>query len=427
MLYKVLLLFITIKSILTELFHGPYHPTRDILKMHLNSSPEKAFKIWHYLHKRDYEIDSDIGKKKFEIFKKNFEIINKHNSKTERSYTLALNHFADMTLGEFHQKYLFKNKEYFHSIVDSNSPNNINRMNIINKNKDNKNLNKEEFYSLFWNLPDDEEENIKSNNNNQHLKFLDSNINLQSEEGNLHALKNNGYKKNTTEYISINWILQGSLNKYVEDQGECGSCWAFSAVQSIQAAYTIKTGKIEKFSKQQLVDCDMKSSACNGGFPHYAMKYIKKNGLMKEQDYPYKENMTETYTKNCIFDKINENKDKNILQIKDFEYCFDKEKCKNDEDFFEMLKKGPVSAVVDASEEFMLYDEGIYDKPCSEKNHAILVVGYHRKSNENEDSYWIVKNSWGYLWGDHGYIKIKHSNNYNSCLLNQYYLRPILE
>ena len=94
----------------------------------------------------------------------------------------------------------------------------------------------------------------------------------------------------------------------------------------------------------------------------------------------------------------------------------------NDESLFEVLKRGPVSAVVDASEEFMLYDEGIFDKPCKQPNHAILLTGFYLR--ENEQNYWVVKNSWGPVWGDNGFIKIKQSKDYNSCMLNTYYVRP---
>jgi len=405
---------------LSELFHGPLHPIKLILKSKMDSSVEEAFKTWHYLHKRDYGLNSEEGKIRFENFKKNFNIINKHNIKEVKSYSLGLNNFADMTLGEFHEKYLFNNKIFFHNnIKRQNKENTFTKSNNNNHQIDSK----EKFFNLFWNTPDeDEEEFTTSNIKSRSLKFLESN-NVK--------INNKDTNNSTTSYKSVNWILQSYINQYVEDQEGCGSCWAFSAVQSIQAAYAIKTNKLEKFSKQQLVDCDEKSDGCNGGFPHYAMEYIKKNGILKEKDYPYKENMTEKYKKNCILKKIisdgeNNHNNKEVLKIKDFEFC-DNEECRNDQDLFNMLERGPLSAVVDASEEFMLYENGVYDKPCKEQNHAILIVGFHRAEKDGEQSYWIVKNSWGFLWGDHGYIRIKQSNDYNSCLLNQYYLRPILE
>lgn len=404
----------------------------------MDSPAEEAFKVWHFLHKRDYKINSEEGKTRFQNFKKNFEIIKNHNSKTEKkSYSLGLNNFADLTVGEFHKKFLFNNKVFFHQNLKSSSVNNNNYNNAENqlksqkKQKESENTIKikseKEFFNLFWNTTDEEDEAfLKPTNeniqNNKSLNFLESTSTSSSKKTDY----NNN--KNFSEYKTLNWILQGSMNQYVEQQGECGSCWAFSAAQAVQAAYSIKTGFSKRFSKQQLVDCDTLSDACNGGFPHYAMDYIQKNGILSEEDYPYKLDMTETYQKNCVFEKIEvDKKVEKPVKIKEYEYCIDNDECKTDEGLFDMLSRGPLSAVVDASEEFMLYENGVFDKPCSEMNHAILVAGYHKAEIEGEESFWIVKNSWGYLWGDHGYIKIKQAKDYNSCLLNQYYLRPILE
>jgi len=425
MFIKELILLICSSIILAELHHGPTHPIKQILKSQMNSSVEEAFKIWHFLHKRDYKINSEVGKIRFENFKKNFEIIKSHNSKLEKSYSLGLNNFADLTVGEFHKKYLFNNKVFFHQNLKTTSKNiSQDQLKYSQTQKENEELiqikSKKEFYNLFWNTPEEEDE-----------PFLNLLIDTKKQESNLKRLKFSdksvSNNNQTIKYDTVNWILNGALNQYVEQQGECGSCWAFSAAQAVQAAYSIKTGISQKFSKQQLVDCDMQSDACNGGFPHYAMEYIKKNGLLNEDDYPYKSDMTEEYKKDCVFDKFELAKKNASVKIKDFEYCIDKDDCKTDQGLFDMLSRGPLSAVVDASEEFMLYENGIFDKPCSEMNHAILVAGYHKAEKKEEDSYWIIKNSWGFLWGDHGYIKIKHGENYNSCLVNQYYLRPILE
>ena len=93
-LLKLCIIFFITQTIFSTLFHGPLHPIKEILNSHMDAKPEVAFKIWHYLHKRTYKIDCDEGKSKFEIFNKNFEIIKKHNSQTEKSYKLGLNNFG---------------------------------------------------------------------------------------------------------------------------------------------------------------------------------------------------------------------------------------------------------------------------------------------------------------------------------------------
>lgn len=426
MLLKAIIILISTTIIFAELHHGPAHPIKQILKSQLNSSVEEAFKVWHFLHKRNYKINSEEGKLRFENFKKNFDIIKKHNSKIANSYSLGLNNFADLTVGEFHKKYLFNNKVFFHQNLRSTNDNIFKNTKYKTEDETMQINSEKDLFNIFWNIPDVEDESFQNPTNNEiitseksnlkNLRFLDSSINNNESDN----------KNKKTNYNTVNWILDGALNQFVEQQGECGSCWAFSAAQALQAAYSLKTGISEKFSKQQLVDCEIKSDACNGGFPHYAMDYIKNTGLLKEEDYPYKTDMTEKYKKNCILNEFDFAKKNSTVKIKDFEYCIDNDDCKNDQGLFDMLSRGPLSAVVDASEEFMLYENGVFDKPCSEMNHAILVAGYHKADKDGDSSYWIVKNSWGLLWGDHGYIKIKHAKDYNSCLLNQYYLRPIL-
>lgn len=64
---------------------------------------------------------------------------------------------------------------------------------------------------------------------------------------------------------SVDWVAKGAVNP-VQDQGHCGSCWAFSAISSMEGAHFIATGELIKLAEQQCLDCDNKSSGCNGGW-----------------------------------------------------------------------------------------------------------------------------------------------------------------
>ena len=86
---------------------------------------------------------------------------------------------------------------------------------------------------------------------------------------------------------SIDWSTKGAVTG-VKDQGNCGSCWSFSATGALEGAYQIKYGSLVSFSEQNLVSCDTIDSACNGGLMDNAFSWTKSNGgLCTEDGYPY--------------------------------------------------------------------------------------------------------------------------------------------
>lgn len=73
----------------------------------------------------------------------------------------------------------------------------------------------------------------------------------------------------------------------IQEQGKCGSCYAFSAIASLESAWAIKTGILYKLSEQHIVDCDPGNFGCDGGNQNWALDFLGKNGTILSSDYNY--------------------------------------------------------------------------------------------------------------------------------------------
>jgi cathepsin L len=212
---------------------------------------------------------------------------------------------------------------------------------------------------------------------------------------------------------AIDWRTMGAVTP-IKDQGQCGSCWAFSSTGALEAQIYKKTKTLTTLSEQNLVDCNKANFGCNGGWMDYAFDYVKTNkGIDKSSAYPYtgyrgtcKYKSATTYVGGtCTGRKSIPAGNETALQIA-------------------VATIGPVSVAIDASGlPFQLYSSGVYKNlACSKTNldHAVLVVGY---GTTNDQDYWIVKNSWGTSWGMSGYILMPR-NQKNYCGIATHALYP---
>jgi len=204
------------------------------------------------------------------------------------------------------------------------------------------------------------------------------------------------YQKSKRLPVSVDWRKKGAVTP-VKNQGQCGSCWAFSTVAAVEGINYITTGELVSLSEQQLVDCSKENSGCNGGLMDYAFQYIIDNGgMVAEDEYPYTAVDGECTTTQMELGAA-------AAIIDGFE-----DVPANDEG---ALKKAvahqPVSVAIEASsQDFQFYAEGVFTGECgTELDHGVVVVGYG-KSPEGIN-HWIVRNSWGPDWGEEGYIKMQ--------------------
>lgn len=187
----------------------------------------------------------------------------------------------------------------------------------------------------------------------------------------------------------IDWVSKGDVSR-VKNQGNCGSCWAFSATGVTESFFRLK-GQKPELSEQQLVDCSGSygNHGCNGGWPSNALKYIEAHGISTESEYPYT-------AKGSTCKKTGGSY--KISGYSSFSGC---------SGLSSGIQSHPISVTVDASK-WSSYKSGVFSSCGKSIDHAVLLVGVIGGN-------WKIKNSWGSGWGESGYIRLASGDTCGVC------------
>merc|ERR1719395_430595 len=202
-----------------------------------------------------------------------------------------------------------------------------------------------------------------------------------------------GEHEDTEVAASVDWRTKGAVTP-VKNQGQCGSCWAFSTVGGLEGAWEIGTGTLTSMSEQQLVDCSKANLGCNGGSMESGFQFEEGVNVATESSYPYtaRDGSCKSSGYQTGIPKGGITGYKNVGS--------------SSSALMSAIEQNPVSVAIEADHNaFQGYSGGIISSGCGTNlDHGVLAVGYGQ-------GYFLVKNSWGSSWGDNGYVKISTSGN----------------
>lgn len=190
----------------------------------------------------------------------------------------------------------------------------------------------------------------------------------------------------------------------VKNQADCGSCWAFSGHGVVEIAFR-KAGLGEPDTAEEYTLSCCKNGGCNGDDNTTVLAWAKSHGLPLTKDYgPYLAREA----------KCKYSPSMSLLQIKDWGFAdgstepgydrpTDTQRIKN-----AIHAYGSVGCAVAANSSWDGYRSGVHRGNSRQIDHDVILVGWKDDTSLREGGYWVMRNSWGPSWGEHGYMRIAY-------------------
>lgn len=218
--------------------------------------------------------------------------------------------------------------------------------------------------------------------------------------------------------------LTKNLNQHIPQY--CGSCWAHAAMSSLADRIHIKRGYKTpeiNLAVQYILNCGSEAGSCYGGDSYLAYEFIYEKGFVPyDTCLSYEACSSDSNEGSCG------TRQWDCTALNTCKTCatFGKE-CRAIHTFpnasvekygyvrgwkdmqKEIYEHGPISCGVNA-DAILNYTGGVIDSPHTSRttDHAISIVGWGKKGNQ---SYWIVRNSWGEYWGEMGFFRVVLGQN----------------